>query len=220
MEKDIGNAILSTDTRFFPENMKYNTISEEYFCIDIETTGLEPEGEGIIEIFWKHVKEEVTLESKHRLFWHPNYEKTQHVHQIPYDEIKDKPMFDIKDFDSIESFNDISYFIDRCCDPNDNISLMAQYAPFEIKWLSDKMNINIQDIIKVYDTRSVEKFLHPEESSSLIPMCERRGIESPNGIDFHRASWDVEAMYKAAQSQLKELEEYGLQIGDKWRALE
>lgn len=208
--------------RYYPEVLKWTSLTQEYFCIDLETTSLEPEGEGILELYWKHMRGTEKIEEGHRLFWHSNFYKTRRIHQIPLKELLFKKSFSTSLKNEDVFLNTVADYIRKCCDPNSDISFMAHYAPFEIKWLEHhlKMDLSNNQNLKVYDTRSVERYLNPDvESASLIPTCKRRGIESPNGVDFHRAQWDVDAMYKVALQQFEKLKERGHNIGDKWRTV-
>lgn len=209
------------DHREYPDILKINTVKGEYFCLDLETTSLTSENEGILEIYWMHMKDGVKVKEAHHMFWHPNHEATFHINEIPKEEIENQPVFDKNSSELKDVINPIIEYLNRCCDPNDPIALMAQYVPFEIVWMSEKLEMNLVDMkIKVYDTRSTERFLNPEvESASLIPMCFRRGIPSPNGESFHRAQWDVEAMWKVAKQQFQELRHIHNIHNQQWVAL-
>lgn len=208
--------------RDYPDILKFNTLSTDYFCLDIETTSLDPVGEGILEVYWMHMKDGNKVKEGHKLFFHKNYRKTSNIHQIPDADLIGEPEFSLKDANSKEFIDEIKYYINRCCNKNDNMVLISHYAPFEIKWMSNKLGKDLADYnIRVYDTRSSERYIDSEiDSASLIETCKRRGIKSPNGKDFHRAQWDVEAMWEVTVQQFKELKDrFDLDVGDKWRAV-
>lgn len=183
------------------KNLELNT---KYLCLDIETTSLFPENEAIVECYWKLMKNNEKIDEAHMLFDHKNAHKTRHIHQISEEELKGKPEFDSDHHDVVQFKDKLKSLLMKCI--SGEITFMAQYANFEMNWLSKKLKMDLSNI-SVYDTRAAEKLLNYGVSASLIPMCARRGIESPNGVDFHRADWDVEAMWQVHLQQVQELKE-------------
>ena len=184
-----------------------NVLSNLYFCVDIETTSLKPKYNGILECYYKVIKNGLKIDEGHMLFYHPLWWRTKKIHQIPRIEFKGTHMFNSKNKEVEEFKNKLIHYINRCKDSDDEMTFMAQYAPFEMSWFSNKLKIDLTKM-KVYDTRLSEKMLYPKVSHSLIPMCDRYGIEKPKGQhDFHRADQDVNAMYMCYKKQIKNLNE-------------
>ena len=80
--------------------------------------------------------------------------------------------------------------------------IVAQYAPFDLSFMY-KHGIAPNRFIC---TRTLSKFVEPEESASLQPTCDRLGIERS---DSHRAIADVEAtveLFKIRRKQVEDLE--------------
>lgn len=211
--------------RPYPEALRWTSLTNQYLCVDLETTSLEPEGEGILELYWKLMKDGQKVDEGHQVFWHHKFFQTRKIHQIPFTEMAFKKSFknqlrkDLKKgHGPLLKFKELLL---KCVDPDEDIAMMAHYAPFEVKWLQHHMGVDLEkDSLKLFDTRAVERYLHPEvDSVSLIPTCKRRGIEPPNGIDFHRAKWDVDAMYQVAEQQFEELLKKGKKVGDRWRTV-
>lgn len=182
-----------------------NILSNRYFCIDIETTALDPTSStaGILEVYYKVISGDKTEREFFNQYFHENWKDTEHIHQIPFEELANRSKFT----DSIGDINVIKSMFKECSDPNSNLVFMAQYSPFEWNWFKRFLNLSNEDLVwfkkvKTYDTRDVEKILYPELSHSLIPMCERYGIKPPNGQhDFHRADQDVNAMIEVMKHQ-------------------
>ncbi len=196
--------------------LKFNNIpnrkSNIYFCLDIETTSLNPvEGE-ILEVFYrimKHVpgtkNDWKILKEEHRLFWSDFWWKTKDIHEISEDEIKDKIRFDSGENEEFK--DELRNLFFHCMNPNDPLTFMAQYAPFELNWMFIHLDLDEEDLnkIKVFDTCRVEKELYPNVPHGLISICERRNITFPPGQhDFHRADQDVKAMFEVAKQQFLE----------------
>ena len=176
--------------------------SNEYFAIDIETTSLNPRFNDIVEVYYAYIKDGKIVEESHSLHWSILLFKTQKIHQIKYKEI-----FGKEKFKGSKEAKRIREFLERVIDKDDPLVLMAHYAPFEIKWLENKLKIDLSQA-KVYDTCEMERIINPGESASLINSCLRRGIVSPNkNYDFHRADQDVKAMLELFSFQQKELKE-------------
>lgn len=207
MKNDKNLSIVIKDNRELLENI---FISNEYICVDFETTGLDPENGDIIEVYLKYMKDGIKIEELHGLFYSENWSDTYHIHKIPYKDIALKQKF----VENKKFINKFTKYLNRCMDKNDNLVFMAQYAPFEIKWIKEKIfkNNNI-DTLKVYDTWRVEKLLNPNLSGSLIEIAKRRNIIPENGINFHRAKMDVDATWEVYKQQIKEIEvlEYEIQ---------
>lgn len=178
---------------------KDNVLGDNYFCVDIETTSLDPTEEGaeILEIYIKIMKSDKKVKEYFLQYWGDNWEKTKHIHQIPKEEIDFKPKFS----ESIEDKELIKALFMRCCDPNDDMIFMAQYAPFEFKWFLNNLDLSDEEkekikFIRTCDTRYIAKFLYPDEPHNLIKLCEKFKIGFPEGQhDFHRADQDVNAMW-------------------------
>ncbi|MDA2236531.1 3'-5' exonuclease [Bacillus cereus] len=81
-----------------------------------------------------------------------------------------------------------------------NSTLVAHYLPFDSAYLS-KFGINHEHFLC---TRSIERFLNPNESASLGPTAKRRGVKLEGA---HRAMNDIEATIGVLKSQLQEIEE-------------
>lgn len=201
----IGNKICNND-----KPVKLNSgdmISSEYFVMDIETTGLNEKFGQIVEMYCAVIKDNEMIMEFHEQFWSPIWWKTKKLHQIPKSELKGKPKFMSKK--NLEKREALKNLFKRCCNPNDDLVFIAQYAKFEKKWMEQKLNIDLTDC-KTYDTWSVEKMLYPDLTHNLIDMSKRRGIVSPNEhYDFHRAKQDVEATLQVMESQIKTLKENG-----------
>lgn len=189
-----------------------NVKSYIYFCLDIETTGLDPKEGEILEVFYRIMKhipgtnnDYKIIKERHELFWSDFWWKTKDIHEIGEDEIKDKIRFDSGENEPFK--DELRNLFYHCINSNDPLVFMAQYAPFELNWMNVHLNIPEEDLnkIKVYDTCTVERELYPDVKHSLIPMCERRKITFPPGQhDFHRADQDVKAMFEVAKQQFLE----------------
>ena len=179
---------------------KNNVLSNSFFCIDIETTGLDPNDPeaGILEIYVKLMENDKEISNRHMLFYHPSWTRTADLHKIALEEIEGKPLFK----DSEESKKYLKALFKRCADPNDTFTFMAQYSPFEHKWFKKFLDLSEEDKVwfdkvKTCDTHWISKNLFPEESHALIQMCEKYKIKFPEGQhDFHRADQDVNAMWE------------------------
>jgi len=182
------------------KEFKTNLFGNNYFCVDIETTGLEPDEEGaeILEIYIKIMRKGLKVKEYYMQYWSDNWEKTKDIHQIPVEELKGKPRFK----DCPEDIALIKALFLRCLDPHDDMIFMAQYAPFEFKWFMHHLGFSDSDWdmknhLRTCDTRLIAKHLYPDESHSLIPMCKKFDIAFPEGQhDFHRADQDVNAMWE------------------------
>lgn len=192
-------------------NTTYLTLKEEqkFLCLDIETTSLLPENEGIVELYYMVMDNGVKVDEGHSLFYHENIHQTQHLHQITPEDVANKlPFLPMNEDQSSVEYKVLQY-LKECM--SGEMTLMAQYAGFEINWMEHNYQMDLEGI-SVYCTRKAENLLNPGLSGSLIPNCERRGIQSPNGEDFHRAQWDVEAMWKVFLQQKEEFKERGVDL--------
>ena len=174
----------------------------DILLMDIETTGLDPVNGKIIQVYYKIINfftKEVKLE-RNEYFNAPGF-KENSVNKISLEEIKDKPEFENSDFAKELKLNLL-----KCVGDKSSMVFMAQYAPFEISWMEEKLDIDLSDI-KVFDTRLVERFLlGPDKSNvsaSLGATCKRRGI---TGFDNeHRGDNDANAMLEVSFQQYREL---------------
>jgi DNA polymerase-3 subunit epsilon/DNA polymerase-3 subunit alpha (Gram-positive type) len=84
-----------------------------------------------------------------------------------------------------------------------NDTVVAHYAPFDFAYLN---NFGLEPSFFLC-TRSIERILHPTESASLAPTCERYGIKLEGA---HRAMNDLEATVEVLKAQLAEGEKQGM----------
>lgn len=191
---------------------KNNVISDNYFCLDIETTGLDEGASyaGIVELYFKIVRKDNIIREGHHLFYHADWWRTKSIHKISIEEIKDKPLFVNSDKLKLELLN----YFNECSSKDSDLVFMSHYSPFEFKWMSQFLNFSedLRDIkrnkIRTFDTRMVAKHLFPNESRSLIPLCKKYNISPPKGQnDFHRADQDVHAMYELYKILINEIPE-------------
>lgn len=193
---------------------KTNVITGHYFCIDIETTGLEPnKDEGILEIYFKEMKDDKIINEFYKTYYHPRWINTAYLHKINATEIMNRPRF----IECDENKKLIKNYFMRCADPFDDIVFMAQYAPFEHKWFREFLDLDESekvwfDKVKTCDTRHLAKQLFPDKPHNLISLCEQFKIKFPEGQhDFHRADQDVNAMYEVYKNLIKVMKERGIE---------
>ena len=178
-------------------------LSDSYFCIDIETTGLDEKEGDVLEVYYKFMYKGVKVDEGHSLFYSPDWHLTNSINRIPFEELQGRPHFD-SDGPEVADFKyRLKCYLESCCSTDSDLTLMAQYSSFEVKWLSEKLGMDLSKV-RVYDTHYVETKLYPKLSHSLVSICKRRGIRPPNGVDFHRAYMDVDAMWAVYESQLKD----------------
>ncbi|WP_431819220.1 3'-5' exonuclease (plasmid) [Bacillus thuringiensis] len=84
-----------------------------------------------------------------------------------------------------------------------NSTVVAHYAPFDFAYLWKALIAPELFLC----TRSIERMLTPDQSASLAPTAERRGVKLEGA---HRAMNDIEATIGVLKSQLEEVEERGI----------
>lgn len=181
-----------------------NILSNIFLCVDIETTGLDQKAPtaGILEVYYKVMDtssgKPVKILEDYDIFYHPNWIDTKDIHQIEEKEFEGKKMFVEREDFKLR----LRALMFMCCEADDPITFMAHYSPFEFKWLTEFLGFTEEEKnkllnIKTCDTRYIAKFLFPEESHSLINLCNKYDIKQPVGQhDFHRADQDVNAMWE------------------------
>lgn len=186
-----------------------NVLSDKFLAIDIETTCLDENSAtaGIIEVYAGIYSNGRLNQKIKSLYFHPNCTDTYDFHRISIYDLMGKDRFEESDNSKLKEL------LLECCDPKSSLTLMAYYAPFEYKWLSKFLNINLKNI-RVCDPREIYKLIEPDVSHKLVDAAkELCGITPDIGWAFHRAEDDVKAMtnvYRALLSQISsdDLEDY------------
>lgn len=186
----------------FSRGLSFLSINEKYLCVDLETTGLDPEESEIIEMYWclaSYDGEKLSeIESGHKLYFSEDSKKTEWLHKIPASELAGLPKFeDANNERFIELLKD-------SMKENSNVSMMAQYAVFEMSFFEKYIpGIKFNKASNIYDTREAGRVLYPNEPHNSGAMAERYGIQ-PTG-QWHRAESDVKVMMGIAVNQMNEL---------------
>lgn len=162
---------------------------KNFVVLDFETTGLDYKVEQITEVALIKLDEEMNeIGSFHTIV---QLEKGKVLSDFIKELTGLTEEYLSKGVTEARAMLQIKSFID-----NDTI-VVAQYAPFDLAYLS-KYGIIPERYIC---TKSLTSQVEPTVSSSLIPTCERLGIQLDNA---HRAFSDVRATAELLKYRLKE----------------
>lgn len=158
-------------------------MADSFICFDIETTGLVPTRDKIIEIGALKVKNNQIVE-RFQEFLNPNMRVPRHITELTG--INDNMLIDARNGDDV-----VRDFIDFCEDDiiiGHNIKFDFSFVKVYAK--NQKLNFEKKSI----DTLKLAREFHSElESKSLESMCKHYGIHNQNA---HRAYDDAEATAK------------------------
>jgi len=168
--------------------------TETFTILDFETTGLDHEKDQAIEI--AAIKTDLTREyGRLQMTVSLNEEGAQLPEFIT--NLTGLTADDLKNGSSeLAAYIALAAFIG-------NDTVVTHYCPFDLAFLS-RYGIEPQYYLC---TRSLARFLFPEESASLAPTCERLGIELEGA---HRAMNDAEATAKLLPLLMEEAEKRGI----------
>lgn len=180
-------------------------MSKKYFCIDIETTGLDSNTEDIIEIYWciydfetKNIEKE-----DHMVFKSENYYKISDLVKIEDWEMENQPTFKEAVDCKHKFIIDLKENLYKCMNYFDQLVMVSHYSIFEKVWLTNKLHINVGSA-KTFDTWDVACTLHPTGKHDTGSLTELYGIKIDNDIE-HRAKYDVHRMIKIMECEIEEI---------------
>ncbi|PKJ52671.1 MULTISPECIES: 3'-5' exonuclease [Bacillus] len=176
------------------ENVLAKPSAKEVFTVfDFETTGLDYKNEQVVEI--AAIRTDLTQElgRMHILV------SLKDGKVLP-DFLKDNT--DLRDHHLVNGMGEHQALIALMAFMG-NSTAVAHYAPFDFAYLYKAFIIPESFLC----TRSIERYLNPNESASLAPTAERRGVKLEGA---HRAMNDIEATIGVLKSQLEEIEARGL----------
>lgn len=156
----------------------------DYIVIDIETTGLSPVYDAIIEISALKVEENIIID-KFTTLVNPGYSISEFITEltgITNEMVKDSPKIDV----ALDMFKE---FVD------DSI-VVGHNANFDINFIYDNFKYEKSDIFSnnFIDTMRLSKRLLPElKHHRLCDICEHFGISNDKA---HRALVDCEHTYR------------------------
>lgn len=173
------------------ENVLAQAPAKEVFTVfDFETTGLDYSEEQVVEVaaIRTDLKQELG-----RLHMYVRLDEGKKLPDFLIDNTELRDHMLVNGVHELQMMIVLQGFIG-------NSTLVAHYLPFDSAYL-DKYGINPESFLC---TRSIERFLNPNESASLDPTAKRRGVKLEGA---HRAMNDIEATIGVLKSQLQEIEE-------------
>lgn len=167
--------------------------------LDLETTGLDPHDNQIIEIFARRV----WLDDRNNITGYDDFHRFVRLNEGQARDDFNRKLTNISDeilaeqgIDEKEAIRELAKFVGYT-------TVVAQYAPFDLGFLFIRGNLLFKKFI---DTRTMSKIAEPTESASLSKVCARHGIVRE--VE-HRAEADVIDTIKVFQIQEPVMREKG-----------
>jgi len=173
----------------------------ELVFLDLETTGLDPNDNQIIEIFAR----KVILNDKNDILDFNDFHTFVRLNEGQNRDDFNRDLTKITD-EMLEGGMNEQEAIHMLCNFIWGARVVAQYAPFDLGFLDRRAGGGLK-FSKFIDTRTMTKMIEPTESASLSKVCARHGI---NREVEHRAEADVIDTIKVFQIMEPQLRERGI----------
>lgn len=164
---------------------------ERQIFLDTETTGLDPnKGHRITEIGCLEMINRRLTGRRFHTHLNPEREVDPGAAQISgltFEFLQDKPKF--------------SEIADEFLEFVEGSELIIHNASFDIGFLNNEIKLlkhpiqNLDSIVRVFDTLTLARQLHPGQKNNLDALCKRYGIDNSHRV-FHGALLDSEILSK------------------------